>query len=56
MPESDIAADTTWAHVELTDGTTGWISGVSVYSPVSWRAMFVHRGGRWRMVFFAAGD
>jgi hypothetical protein len=56
MPESDIAADTTWAHVELPDGTTGWISGASVYSPVSWRAMFVHREGRWRMVFFAAGD
>jgi hypothetical protein len=56
MPESGVAADTTWAQLELPDGTAGWIRGASVYSPVSWRAMFIRRGDRWQMVLFVAGD
>lgn len=56
LPESGVAADTTWAQVRLPNGVPGWIRGASVYSPVSWRAMFVRRGERWQMVFFVAGD
>jgi len=56
MPESGVAADTTWAQVQLPDGSSGWIRGASVYSPVSWRAMFVRRGERWQMILFVAGD
>lgn len=56
MPGSGVAADTTWAQVQLPDGRTGWIRGARVYSPVSWRAFFVRRDNRWRMIFFVAGD
>lgn len=56
LGESGVAADSTWAQVELPGGTTGWMRGVDVYSPVSWRAMFVKRGDRWSMIFFVAGD
>lgn len=56
LPESGVAADTTWAQVQLPDSSRGWIRGTSVYSPVSWRAMFVRRGERWTMVLFVAGD
>lgn len=56
MPESGVAADTTWAQVQLPGGSTGWIRGAGVYSPVGWRAFFVRRDNRWRMIFFVAGD
>ena len=56
MPPSGVAADTTWARVMLPNADSGWIRGASVYSPVSWRAMFVRRDGRWLMIFFVAGD
>ena len=56
LPESGIEVDTTWAQVELPTGAAGWIRGASVYSPVSWRAMFIRRGDRWVMVLFVAGD
>jgi hypothetical protein len=56
LPESGVATDSSWAEVELPGGATGWMRGVDVYSPVSWRAMFVRRGERWVMIFFVAGD
>ena len=56
LPASGVAADTTWAKVLLPNADTGWIRGASVYSPVSWRAMFVRRGGRWLLIFFVSGD
>ena len=56
LGESGVAADSTWAQLELSGGATGWMRGADVYSPVSWRAMFVKRGDRWLMIFFVAGD
>jgi len=56
LPRSGVAADTTWARVVLPNADSGWIRGASVYSPVSWRAMFVWRDGRWLMLLFVAGD
>ena len=56
LPMSGVAADTTWARIVLPNADTGWIRGASVYSPVSWRAMFVRRDGRWLMLLFVAGD
>ena len=56
LGESGVAVDSTWAEVELPGGATGWLRGTDVYSPVSWRAMFMKRGDRWLMVFFVAGD
>ena len=56
LPESGVAADTTWAKVLLPNADSAWIRGASVYSPVGWRAMFVRRGTRWLMTFFVRGD
>lgn len=51
-----VPADSIWANVQLPSGVQGWIQSRDVYSPVSWRAMFVRHGARWVMVFFVAGD
>ena len=56
MPESGVAAETTWARVLLPNADSGWIRGASVYNPVGWRAMLVRRGERRLMIFFVAGD
>jgi hypothetical protein len=56
LDESGVATDTTWAHLALPDGGTGWVKGVDVYSPIGWRAFFVKRNGRWLMQLFVAGD
>lgn len=56
LGESGVAADSSWAQIELPGGATGWMRGADVYSPVSWRAMFMKRGDRWLMIFFVAGD
>jgi hypothetical protein len=48
--------DSTWVRVSLPRGRTGWVRGMDVYSPVSWRAFFVKRNGRWQMQLFVAGD
>lgn len=56
LDESGVASDSTWARVTLPDGRSGWVRGVDVYSPVGWRAFFVHRAGRWVLQFFVAGD
>jgi hypothetical protein len=55
-PAHPLAHDTTWAHVGLRDKREGWMRAADVYSPVSWRAMFVKRQGRWLMVLLVAGD
>lgn len=33
-----------------------WIRATHLYSPVGWRAFFEHRGDRWIMTIFVAGD
>lgn len=45
-----------WAQIELGSGKTGWVYGRYVYSPVSWRAIFEKREGRWVLTTFIAGD
>jgi hypothetical protein len=56
FPSAQLPADSTWARVQFPNGSSGWIRGTSVYSPVSWRAMFQRQNGRWTMIFFVAGD
>ena len=56
LGQGGVAADSTWAQVQLPGGASGWIRGAEVYSPVSWRAMFIKRGDQWLMIFFVAGD
>lgn len=42
--------------VTLPDGRDGLVSEVAVYSPLGLRLGFRQEGGRWRLVFFVAGD
>jgi hypothetical protein len=56
LAESGVATDSTWARVKLPDGRTVWLASRDVYSPISWRAFFEKRNGRWLMTIFVAGD
>jgi hypothetical protein len=56
LGESGVASDSTWARVRLPGGRSGWVRGLDVYSPVSWRAFFARRNGRWILQLFVAGD
>jgi hypothetical protein len=56
QPSSGGPGDSTLAQVQLPSGAGGWLHGADVYSPISWRAMFVRRAGQWLMILFVAGD
>jgi hypothetical protein len=56
LGQSGAATDSTWARVRLPGGRSAWVRGLDVYSPVSWRAFFVRRNGRWILQLFVAGD
>ena len=45
-----------FAKVTLPSGKRAWIRATHLYSPVGWRAFFEHRGDRWIMTIFVAGD
>ena len=55
-PGDAVPSDTSWVRVEWGDRRSGWLRIADVWSPVSWRAMFVLRGERWVMVLLVAGD
>ena len=44
-----------WTAIKF-DGRTAYISKQYARSPIDYRARFTYSGGRWRMVFFLAGD
>lgn len=56
FPSAQLPGDSTWVRVQFRGGAAGWIVGSQAYSPVSWRAMFARENGRWKMIFFVAGD
>ena len=45
-----------WQAVALADGRTGYVAARYVRSPIGYRIGFVHEDGRWRIVYFIAGD
>lgn len=45
-----------WLPVELRDGRRGWVAAQYLKSPLDYRAVFVRRGGRWRLRSLVAGD
>lgn len=45
-----------WVQVTLPDGTSGYVYGRYVRSPLDYRAGFRKVDGEWKMVFFVAGD
>lgn len=45
-----------WTAVRLEDGTLAYVRSRSVRSPIDYRAIFMRRGWRWRMITFIAGD
>ena len=49
-------SDEPWIGVRLPDGRAGFVDAKFARSPIDYRAAFKFEDGRWRMVFFAAGD
>ncbi|HEY9844079.1 MAG TPA: SH3 domain-containing protein [Candidatus Obscuribacterales bacterium] len=45
-----------WFQVRLADGTTGYIWGKYLRSPIDFRAGFTRKAGVWKLDFFVAGD
>jgi hypothetical protein len=45
-----------WRAIALGDGRVGYVESSRIRSPVDYRAGFARREGRWRLVFFVAGD
>jgi hypothetical protein len=54
VPEWD--RESAWQQVELADGRRGYVRSEDLRSPVDYRAIFERVDGRWRMVYFIAGD
>jgi hypothetical protein len=48
--------DRRWAHVTMADGTSGFVDGGRVRSPIDYRAVFRQVNGKWMMSSFLAGD
>lgn len=57
-PEQTIGGEThPWVRVESLDGETGYVWGKFIQSHLDFRAGFEEKApGKWRMVFFVAGD
>jgi hypothetical protein len=49
-------SDEPWIGVRLPDGRPGFVDAKFARSPIDYRAAFKFENGRWRMIFFAAGD
>ncbi|HEY8561097.1 MAG TPA: SH3 domain-containing protein [Pyrinomonadaceae bacterium] len=45
-----------WLKIETLGGKSGFVSAEFVRSPIDYRAGFEKKNGRWKMVFFLAGD
>lgn len=45
-----------WTEVTLDDGRTGYVSDRFLRSPVTYRAFFEKKDGRWWLTIFVAGD
>lgn len=50
------AVGTSYAKVELMDGTVGYVHGDYLRAHIDYRAIFVHDDGNWLMTTFIAGD
>jgi hypothetical protein len=56
-PDETIDGEThRWIQLETLDGKAGHVWGKFVASPIDFRAGFEQRDGRWKMIFFLAGD
>lgn len=56
-PEETIGGEThRWIQLETLDGKPGHVWGKFVASPIDFRAGFEQKDGRWKMIFFLAGD
>lgn len=46
----------TWYPIRLATGERGWIADSFVWSPIGYRIGFEKQDGRWRILYFVAGD
>lgn len=54
--DNDGTSDDDWQRVKLPNGKAGYIERQYAATPVDYRAGFQELGGRWKMIFFLAGD
>ncbi len=45
-----------WTHVELHDGTSGYVSRKLIRSPAGYRVGFQKNAGSWKLTYLVAGD
>ena len=45
-----------WYLITTLTGKTGWVKAEYIRSPIDYRAGFEKKGGKWKMIFFIAGD
>ncbi len=56
VEKSGKAGDYTWLKVETLGGKKGFVKAEFVRSPIDYRAGFEKKGGKWKMIYFIAGD
>lgn len=54
--EAGYPGDEEWVPVRLENGRPGYVHATYARSPIGYRAVFVRRGGVWRMRALVAGD
>ncbi|HSI88285.1 MAG TPA: SH3 domain-containing protein [Pyrinomonadaceae bacterium] len=45
-----------WYLITTLTGKTGWVKAEYIRSPIDYRAGFEKKNGKWKMIFFVAGD
>lgn len=56
VSKRDDVAQFVWLWIETLGGKTGYVSADFVRSPIDYRAGFQKKAGKWKMIFFVAGD
>ena len=56
-PQETINGEThPWMKIETKEGVVGYVYGKYIRSPIDYRANFVKKDGKWKIIFFIAGD
>jgi len=45
-----------WIAIKLSNGKTGFVSDQFIRNPIDYRALFMKKGGKWRMTSLVPGD
>lgn len=56
VEKSSRTGEYSWLKVETLGGTKGFVKAEFVRSPIDYRAGFEKKNGKWKMIYFIAGD